>query len=76
MFFSKLKGPNQHQALWLDVAQCGTSEINPPVQSGKFTSKYSWTANIEGEILGAGGVSRPHFFFFPSIIPHHCAVND
>jgi hypothetical protein len=49
------------QALWLDVAQCGTSEIAPPVQSGQFVSKYSWTANIEGEILGAGGVSNSCF---------------
>jgi hypothetical protein len=55
------------QALWLDVAQCGTSEIPPPVQSGQFTSKYSWTANIEGEILGAGGVRiYPPNLYHPS----------
>jgi hypothetical protein len=43
------------KAIWLDAAQCGTSEIFPPKQTGDYSVKYTWTANINGEILGAGG---------------------
>lgn len=49
------KDINNVKAIWLDAAQCGTSEIFPPKQSGDYTVKYSWTANIDGEIMGAGG---------------------
>lgn len=56
-------GIDSIKAIWLDVAQCGTSEILPPVQKGQFVSQYNWTANIEGEILGAGGVRQHRFHF-------------
>jgi hypothetical protein len=48
-------GFDNMKAIWLDVAQCGTSEVKAPKQSGKFVIDSTWTANIEGEILGAGG---------------------
>lgn len=43
------------KAIWLDAAQCGTSEIFPPKQNGDYSVKYTWTANMDGEIMGAGG---------------------
>lgn len=48
-------GIDNIKAIWLDAAQCGTSEIPPKSQDGAYSVKYSWTANIEGDILGAGG---------------------
>lgn len=41
--------------IWLDIAQCGTSEIIPQQQSGKFSMTSNWTSNVEGEIVGAAG---------------------
>lgn len=39
-----------------DVNECGTSEVNPLKQSGKYTIQSKpWTPNFEGEILGVGG---------------------
>ncbi|KAK3079560.1 hypothetical protein LTS18_004554, partial [Coniosporium uncinatum] len=42
------------KAVWLDVNQCGTSEMAPPA-TDKYSLKADWTANFEGEILGMGG---------------------
>jgi hypothetical protein len=41
--------------VWLDIAQCGTSELIPAQQSGKFAVNYTWTSTVEGEILGMAG---------------------
>jgi hypothetical protein len=42
--------------VWFDAAQCGTSEVSPPKQSGQFTiTSGTWVPNFEGEILGVGG---------------------
>jgi hypothetical protein len=44
------------KVVWFDANQCGTSEVNPPQQSGKFViSSGTWKPNFEGEILGVGG---------------------
>jgi hypothetical protein len=65
------KGVDNIKAIWLDVAQCGTSEIIPPVQRGKFVSQYNWVANIEGEILGAGGVRPSPLLSLPLTLLQH-----
>jgi len=49
------EGFSNYRTIWLDVAQCGTSEVRAPVQSGKFNVSQTWTANLQGDILGAGG---------------------
>ena len=42
--------------VWFDVAQCLTSDVAAPHQTGKFTlTAPTWEANFEGEILGAAG---------------------
>jgi hypothetical protein len=46
---------NRLKAIWLDAAQCGTSEIMPLKQTGDWSVKYSWTSNLEADIMGAGG---------------------
>jgi len=43
------------KAIWLDVRQCGTSEVSPPPRQEKYRLDYSWTSNYEGEIIGALG---------------------
>jgi hypothetical protein len=40
---------------WLDVRQCGTSEVNPPKGQNKFTINYNWTSSVDGEVIGAIG---------------------
>lgn len=42
--------------VWLDVDQCGSSEVDPPQEKGSFaiTSK-PWTPNFPGEVLSLGG---------------------
>jgi hypothetical protein len=47
-------GIDNIKAIWLDVAQCGTSEVIPPQQKGQFKIESTWTANLEGEVLGLG----------------------
>jgi hypothetical protein len=49
------EGLSNFRTIWLDVAQCGTSEIRAPVQSGKFNVSETWNVNLNGDILGAGG---------------------
>jgi len=39
--------------LWLDVNQCGTSEV--PAKTGKYSYTYTWNATIAGKLLGIGG---------------------
>lgn len=42
--------------VWFDVAQCLTSEWPPPYNTGNYTVPSSiWTANFEGDIIGAAG---------------------
>jgi hypothetical protein len=44
------------RVVWFDVAQCGTSEVIPMQQSGKWEMKStSWVPNFNGEIMGAAG---------------------
>jgi hypothetical protein len=49
------EGFSNFRSIWLDVAQCGTSEIRPPKESGTFAVSQDWTANLNADILGAGG---------------------
>jgi hypothetical protein len=42
--------------VWFDAAQCGTSEVSPPKQSGQFTiTSGTWVPNFDGEVIGVGG---------------------
>ncbi|QDS68047.1 hypothetical protein FKW77_009716 [Venturia effusa] len=42
--------------IWFDVAQCLTSEWPPPYNTGNYTvPSMIWTANFDGEIIGAAG---------------------
>jgi hypothetical protein len=41
--------------VWLDVAQCGTSELFPKSQTGAFDYEYIWRPKFTADILGAGG---------------------
>ena len=44
------------KVVWFDAAQCGTSEVRPPKQSGSYTvTSGRWTPNFNGLILGVGG---------------------
>lgn len=61
MTYDLLDGPlpqgwKDVKVVWFDANQCGTSEVNPPKQSGKFViSSGTWKPNFDGEILGVGG---------------------
>jgi len=47
---------NSTKTVWLDVASCGTSEVQPPKQSGSFEIKsYPWKPNFEGRIIDSIG---------------------
>lgn len=68
------KGWRDIKTVWFDANQCGTSEVNPPQQSGKFTvTSSSWTPNFDGEVLGMGGHLHDGIFN-PKIIPMQCFV--
>ncbi len=41
------------EPVWLDLNQCGTSEISVP--AGPSTRSYSWTVNRPGRVIGIGG---------------------
>jgi hypothetical protein len=44
------------KTVWFDAKQCGTSEVQPPRQSGSFTiTSGNWVPNFEGEVLAVGG---------------------
>jgi hypothetical protein len=43
------------QPIWLDVDQCGMSDIHPPKDKAAFTLlSQAWTPNVEGEVVGIG----------------------
>lgn len=41
--------------VWLDIQQCGTSEVIPDSKGSQFSVKYQWESDIDGEIFGMGG---------------------
>jgi hypothetical protein len=44
------------KVVWFDANQCGTSEVKPKAQNGKYTiSSSPWTPNFSGENMGVGG---------------------
>jgi hypothetical protein len=43
------------RVLWLDVRQCGTSEVNPPKGKDRFTLEYNWKSSLDGQAIGAVG---------------------
>jgi hypothetical protein len=49
------KGYDNVKPVWLDVKQCGTSEVVSPHKDNIFSIGSDWTSDISGEILGAGG---------------------
>jgi len=51
---SRPEGFGNVKAVWLDVNQCGTSEMTP-LETDQYSLKADWTANFEGEIVGMGG---------------------
>ncbi|KAF2402989.1 hypothetical protein EJ06DRAFT_554535 [Trichodelitschia bisporula] len=62
--FDYLDGPlpagwQDIKPVWLDVDNCGSSEVRPPVETGKFVlSSRPWTPNVEGEVVGTiGGIT-------------------
>ncbi|HET6950856.1 MAG TPA: hypothetical protein VFI47_10800 [Acidimicrobiales bacterium] len=46
-------GMKQLEPVWLDVNQCGTSEISVP--QGPSTRSWTWNVNRPGKIIGVGG---------------------
>jgi len=49
------EGFSNFRSIWLDVAQCGTSEIAAPSGKTQFSVSQDWIANLNADILGAGG---------------------
>jgi hypothetical protein len=49
------EGFSNYRTIWLDIAQCGTSEVRPPSGKVKFDVSQDWVANLNGDILVAGG---------------------
>ncbi|KAF2432732.1 hypothetical protein EJ08DRAFT_658730 [Tothia fuscella] len=41
--------------IWMDVRQCGTSEVNPPKDKPQFTLEYKWTSDLDAELVGTIG---------------------
>lgn len=41
--------------IWLDVRQCGTSEVLPPKGQNQFLLGYNWTSTIDGQVIGSIG---------------------
>ena len=39
--------------VWLDVNQCGTSEV--PAGTGTYQYQYNWNVNVPGKLIGIGG---------------------
>jgi hypothetical protein len=39
--------------VWLDINQCGTSEM--PAKTGQYNYQYEWTSTKTGKLLGIGG---------------------
>jgi hypothetical protein len=61
MTYDYLEGPlpagwSQIKAVWLDANQCGTSEVQPPQETGAFRLESEpWSPNFEGKIVYAKG---------------------
>jgi hypothetical protein len=59
--YEYLNGPMREgwldtKPVWLDIDQCGLSEVHPPKESGKYTlTSIPWTPTFEGIIGGVGG---------------------
>jgi hypothetical protein len=53
------EGWSHLRPVWLDIAQCGTSEIVPDTTGSKFSVKYSWESDQDGEVFGLGGKFFP-----------------
>jgi hypothetical protein len=50
------KGWNSTKTVWLDAFSCGTSEVWPPQEHGKFEiSSKKWTPNLEGRVIDSIG---------------------
>jgi hypothetical protein len=50
------RGWNSTQTVWLDAFSCGTSEIWPPQEHGKFEiSSKKWYPNFEGRVIDSIG---------------------
>jgi len=50
-----IPGYDDLQPIWLDIRQCGTSEIRSPHVKNVFSVGAEWIPDISGEIVGAGG---------------------
>lgn len=46
------------EPIWLDIDQCGDSEVQVP--AGRSTQTYTWTANRAGGLLAIGGHLHDH----------------
>jgi hypothetical protein len=61
MVYDFIDGPlpvgwNQVKGVWLDVNQCGTSEVWPLSETGAFTIESKpWVPNFEGKVIYAMG---------------------
>lgn len=50
------EGMQEVKPVWMDAAQCGTSEVSGRTSNAKFDFKSpAWITNFEGEVMGAGG---------------------
>jgi hypothetical protein len=53
---STIKDFSNLKPVWLDIAQCGLSDVDAPKDETKYSlPALPWTSNVEGEILGVGG---------------------
>jgi hypothetical protein len=50
-----IKGVDDLQPVWLDIRQCGTSEVISPHVKNVFSVGSDWIPDFSGEIIGAGG---------------------
>jgi len=60
IYYDYVEGHPSHfeevKPVWLDAAQCGTSEVSGRTAGAKFDfGSPAWKANFEGEVLGTGG---------------------
>jgi hypothetical protein len=60
IYYDYVEGHPSHfeeiKPVWLDAFQCGTSEISGRSANSKFDfGSPAWTANFDGQIMGAGG---------------------
>jgi hypothetical protein len=50
-----VEGIDDVQPIWLDVINCGTSEIRPPPNKKSFSVAGDWIPDFSGDIIMAGG---------------------